>query len=119
MTSFFTSCILLHHFIDIICIIGIPCCTPYIGVIPKYSRVLVERVVHRQLGTTGLMMFMKFDQGAVLHSETGLNTPKIVRYVIGNPPIMKELTKHILDASAYASVTILVNERPDGVQLCI
>ena len=38
------------------------------------------------------MMFMKFDQGAVLRKETGLNTPKIVRYVIGNPFIMKEMT---------------------------
>jgi hypothetical protein len=44
-----------------------------------------ESVVHQHLGTTGLMMFMKFDQGAVLRKETGLDTPKIVRYVIGNP----------------------------------
>src|SRR5215472_18011319 len=51
-----------------------------------------ESVVHKQLGTTGLMMFMKFDQGAVLRKETGLNTPKIVRYVIGSPLIMKEMT---------------------------
>ena len=34
-----------------------------------------ESVVHKQLGTTGLMMFMKFDQGVVLRKETGLNTP--------------------------------------------
>jgi hypothetical protein len=26
----------------------------------------------------GLMMFMKFDQGAVLRKEAGLDTPKIV-----------------------------------------
>ena len=76
-----------------------------------------ESVVHKQLGTTGLMMFMKFDQGAVVRKETGLNTPKIVRYVIGNPLIMKEMTKHVPDAGAYAPVTILVDERPDGVHL--
>jgi uncharacterized protein (DUF302 family) len=76
-----------------------------------------ESVVHKQLGTTGLMMFMKFDQGAVLRKETGLDTPKIVRYVIGNPLIMKEMTKHVPDAGAYAPVTILVDERPDGVHL--
>ena len=75
-----------------------------------------ESVVHKQLGT-GLMMFMKFDQGEVLRKETGLNTPKIVRYVIGNPLIMKEMTKHVPDAGAYAPVTILVDERPDGVHL--
>jgi uncharacterized protein (DUF302 family) len=76
-----------------------------------------ESVVHKQLGTTGLMMFMKFDQGAVVRKETALNTPKIVRYVIGNPLIMKEMTKHVPDARAYAPITILVDERPDGVHL--
>ena len=40
------------------------------------------------------MMFMKLDQGVVVRKETGLNTPKIVRYEIGNPLIMKEMTKH-------------------------
>jgi uncharacterized protein (DUF302 family) len=48
---------------------------------------------------------------------TGLNTPKIVRYVIGNPLIMKEMAKHVPDAGAYAPVTILVDERPDGVHI--
>jgi uncharacterized protein (DUF302 family) len=76
-----------------------------------------ESTVHKHLGTTGLMMFMKFDQGAVLRKETGLDTPKIVRYVIGNPLIMKEMTKHVPDAASYAPVTILVDERPDGVHL--
>jgi uncharacterized protein (DUF302 family) len=76
-----------------------------------------ESVVHKQLGTTGLMMFMKFDQGAVVRKETALNTPKIVRYVIGNPLIMKEMTKHVPDAGAYAPITILVDERPDDVHL--
>ncbi len=76
-----------------------------------------ESVVHNQLGTTGLMMFMKFDQGAVVRKETGLNTPRIVPYVIGNPLIMKEMTKHVPDAGSYAPVTILVDERPDGVHL--
>jgi hypothetical protein len=59
-------------------------------------------VVHKGLGTTGLMMFMKFDQGAVLRKETGLDTPKVVRYVIDNPLIMKEMTKHVPDAASYA-----------------
>jgi len=30
---------------------------------------------------------------------------------------MKEMTKHVPDAGAYAPVTILVDERPDGVHL--
>ena len=63
------------------------------------------------------MVFMKLDLGKILRKETGLNTPKIVRFLIGNPLIMKEMTKHVSDAGSYAPVTILVDERPDGVHL--
>jgi uncharacterized protein (DUF302 family) len=76
-----------------------------------------ESVVHKRLGRTGFMLFMKLDHGAFLRKETGLNTPKIMRYVIGNPLIMKEMVKHIPDAASYAPVTVLVDERPDGVHL--
>ena len=77
----------------------------------------LERTVHQSLGNTGLMMFMEFDQGAILRKEAGLDKPKIVRFVIGNPLIMKEMAKHVPDAGSYAPVTILVDERPDGVHL--
>ena len=77
----------------------------------------LERTVHQSLGNTGLMMFMEFDQGAILRKETGLDKPKIVRFVIGNPLIMKEMAKHVPDAGSYAPVTILVDERPNGVHL--
>jgi uncharacterized protein (DUF302 family) len=77
----------------------------------------LESAVHSGLGRTGLMMFMELDQGAILRRETGLDTPKIVRLVIGNPLIMKEMAKHVPDAGSYAPVTILVDERPDGVHL--
>ena len=46
-----------------------------------------------------------------------LDKPKIVRFLIGNPLIMKEMAKHVPDAGAYAPVTILVDERADGVHL--
>jgi len=77
----------------------------------------LESMVHRGLGRTGLMMFMELDHGAILRKETGLDTPKIMRFVIGNPLIMKEMAKHVPDAGSYAPVTILVDERPDGVHL--
>ena len=77
----------------------------------------LNNVIHRSLGRTGLMMFMKFDLGAILRKENGLNTPKIVRFLIGNPLIMKEMVGHIPDAGSYTPVTILVDERPDGVHL--
>jgi uncharacterized protein (DUF302 family) len=77
----------------------------------------LERAVHRSLGRTGLMLFIEFDLGAILRKETGLDTPKIMRFLIGNPLIMKEMAKHIPDAGSYAPVTVLVDERPDGVHL--
>jgi uncharacterized protein (DUF302 family) len=44
--------------------------------------------------------------------------PKIVRLVIGNPLVMKEMAKHVPDAGSYAPVRVLlVDERDDGVHL--
>jgi len=60
---------------------------------------------------------MELDLGAILRKETGLGAPKIVGLVIGNPLIMKEMAKHVPDAGSYARVTILVDERRDGVHL--
>ena len=77
----------------------------------------LEKVIGRDMGTTGLMMFLELDHGAVLRKETGLDKPKMVRFVIGNPLIMREMVKHVPDAGSYAPVTILIDERPDGVHL--
>lgn len=77
----------------------------------------LERVVQGGLGPTGLMLFMELDLGGILRRESGLETPKIMRFVIGNPLIMKEMVKHVPDAGSYAPVTILVDERRDGVHL--
>ncbi len=63
------------------------------------------------------MMFLELDHGSILRKENGLDTPRIVRLLIGNPLIMKEMAKHVPDAGSYAPVTILVDERPDGVHL--
>ena len=40
-----------------------------------------------------------------------------LRLVIGNPLVMKEMAKHVPDAGSYAPVTVLVDERTDGVHL--
>lgn len=77
----------------------------------------LTKAVHKSLGRSGLMIFMKLDLGAILRKETGLETPKIMRYLIGNPLIRKEMAKHVSDAGSYAPVTVLVDERPDGVYL--
>ena len=77
----------------------------------------LERIVQGGLGSTGLMLFMELDLGGILRRESGLETPKIIRFVIGNPLTMKEMAKHVPDAGSYAPVTILVDERRDGVHL--
>jgi len=77
----------------------------------------LESEINRSIGRTGLMMFMKLNHGVILRKETGLETPKIVRFLIGNPFIMKEMAKHVPDAGSYAPVTVMVDERPDGVHL--
>jgi hypothetical protein len=39
----------------------------------------LEEVINRDMGTTGLMLFLEFNHGAVVRKETGLEKPKIVR----------------------------------------
>jgi uncharacterized protein (DUF302 family) len=77
----------------------------------------LETAIKRVLGKTELMLFMKFDLGAVLRKESGSDHPRIMRLLVGNPLIMKEMAKHTPNAGSYAPVTILVDERPDGVHL--
>src|SRR5580658_6160083 len=77
----------------------------------------LEEVINRNMGESGLMLFLEFDHGAVVRKETGLPEPKIIRLVIGNPLVMKEMAKHVPDAGSYAPVTVLVDERGDGVHL--
>ncbi len=77
----------------------------------------LKSAVEKGLGKTGLMLFMQLDHGAIVRKETGRDTPRIIRFVIGNPLIMKEMAKHVPDAGSYAPVTVLVDERADGVHL--
>jgi uncharacterized protein (DUF302 family) len=77
----------------------------------------LARVVKRGLGRTDLMLFAEFDLGDILRRETGSKVPRIVRLVVGNPLIMKEMVKHVPDAGSYAPVTLLIDERPDGVHI--
>src|SRR6202167_2506616 len=58
----------------------------------------MKSAVQKGLSTVGLMLFLQLDHGAVLRKETGRETPKMIRFVIGNPLIMKEMVKHVPDA---------------------
>ena len=82
-----------------------------------HSFAELKSAVEKGLSKAGLMLFMQLDQGAVMRKETGQNTPRIIRLIVGNPLIMKEMAKHVPDAGSYAPVTVLVDERADGVHL--
>jgi uncharacterized protein (DUF302 family) len=77
----------------------------------------LQNTIEKGLGRTGLMLFAEFDHGAVVHKGTGRATPRMIRFVIGNPLIMRQMVQHVPDAGSYAPVTILIDERPDGVHL--
>jgi uncharacterized protein (DUF302 family) len=77
----------------------------------------LKTAVEKGLSKAGLMLFMQLDHGAVLRKETGREAPKMIRFILGNPLIMKEMVKHVPDAGSYAPVTVLVDERADGVHL--
>ena len=77
----------------------------------------LKRAVEKGLSEAGLMLFMQLDHGAVVRKETGRDIPRIIRFIMGNPLIMMEMAKHVPDAGSYAPVTVLVDERPNGVHL--
>jgi len=77
----------------------------------------LETMIQKAVGKAGLMLFAEFDHGAIVRKETGRDTPRMIRFVIGNPLIMKAMARHVPDAGSYAPVTVLVDERTDGVHL--
>ena len=77
----------------------------------------MENVVQSALGPSGFMEFARFDHSGVVHKGQSGNRSKVFRLVIGNPLIMREMVKHVPDAGSHAPVTILIDERPDGVHL--
>jgi uncharacterized protein (DUF302 family) len=81
------------------------------------SAAELDAAIQPGLSKTGLMLFVEFDHGMIVRKGTKRHSSKIIRLVIGNPLIMKEMAKHVPDAGSYAPVTVLVDERPDGVHL--
>ena len=63
------------------------------------------------------MEFARFDHGGVVHKGESGDYPKVFRLVVGNPLIMREMVKNVPDAGSYAPVTILIDERADGVHI--
>jgi hypothetical protein len=81
------------------------------------TKSAMEKVIQSALGPSGFMEFARLDHGGVVHKGESGYYPKVFRLVIGNPLIMREMVEHVPDAGSYAPVTILIDERPDGVHL--
>ena len=81
------------------------------------TSVEMEAFIQKVAGSSGLLELARFDLGAVLRKEPGREAAKSLRFLIGNPLVMKEMVKHVPDAGSYAPVTVLIDEREDGVHL--
>ncbi len=77
----------------------------------------VEQVVREATGEFDLMEFMRLDLGYVVKRRFGTQSGRSLRILVGNPVTMSSMTTHVPDAGSYAPVTILIDERPDGVYL--
>jgi hypothetical protein len=65
-----------------------------------------ESVVREGLGKTDLMLFMELDHGAVIRKATDRDNL-----------MMQQMARYVPDAGSYAPVTVLVDERSDGVHI--
>lgn len=77
----------------------------------------LETVIQAAIGPSGFMEFTRFNHGEIIHKGETLEKPRIVRLVIGNPLVMRQMVQHVPDAGSYAPVTILIAEYPDGIHL--
>lgn len=77
----------------------------------------LEKIVGDAVGSSGFIEFARYDIGAIVRKRSGAQTPQILRFVLGNPIILSQMAKFVPDAASYAPVTVLIDERPDGVRL--
>ncbi len=77
----------------------------------------LEVIVSSAVGPPQIMEFARFDLGEVLRKESGGDTPRAVRLLVGNPLTMRKMARHVPDAGSYAPATVLFDERTEGVYI--
>ena len=77
----------------------------------------VEKIVGEATRPNGLMEFTRMDLGAVLRKRNGQGAGQSLRLIVGNPVTMSAMVQYVPDAGSYAPVTILIDQRVDGVHL--
>ena len=81
------------------------------------TEATLKELVQKAIGASDLMEFMRLDMGTVSRKRTLGIGRQTVRLIVGNPLIMTQMVERVPDAGSYAPVTILVDERPDGVHV--
>ena len=77
-------------------------------------------LVQQAQGSAGLMRFWQLDLDVALTLDPQARDQagcRLVRLIAGNPVTMGEMTRHVADAGSYAPVTVLIDERKDGIHL--
>ena len=77
----------------------------------------LSRLVDGAVSEAKLMEFTRVDLGDVMKRRFGPQSGRSLRVVAGNPVTMSSMAIHVPDAGSYAPVTILIDERKDGVHL--
>jgi uncharacterized protein (DUF302 family) len=77
----------------------------------------VDEIMLSAVGSSGLIEFLRFNHGGIVHKDGSKSVPGNVRLVVGNPSIMRRMVEHVPDAGSYAPVTILIDERPDATHI--
>lgn len=116
------SCVSAHRFEDVVArvtaTIGRPDIEAFRGALAAATTLgELRSAVDAAVGTSNLMEFARFDAGEVLRKQHGGAGERILRLLVGNPLIMREMAKSVPDAAAHAPVTILIDQRADGVHL--
>ena len=72
----------------------------------------VRATIEAMAGRSGLMLFETHDHGSLLRI-VGLKS-KAFQYVVGNPLIAIQMTRHVIGAGLYAPLRVLLYEDEEG-----
>jgi uncharacterized protein (DUF302 family) len=78
----------------------------------KASWELVTQTIEEHIGTSGFTLFYKVEHSHLL-SLFG-KTSRAIQYIIGNPLLAIQMTKHMPEAALYAPLRLVVYENEEG-----
>ena len=60
----------------------------------------VDDLMRSTAGPSGLIEFLRFNHGDIVHKGKMGGMPGIIRLVVGNPSIMRRMAEHVPDAGS-------------------